>query len=124
MGHRLNAMAIPRPLSRPEIEPYLVEQPTMSSLNQKGAESSGDRIDIDRRKGRRNPQQLQTDSERDRGRFGTSHGHMDPNRPVEQASYWAMQAQIRLLMERMEMIEIEGLSEAPPEYASAYGSNR
>ncbi|KAK1234632.1 hypothetical protein PQX77_002157 [Marasmius sp. AFHP31] len=48
--------------------------------------------------------------------------HGDDNRPVDQASYRAMQAQIQLLMQRVE--RIEGTEEAPPEYVSAYGSSR
>ncbi|KAJ8089489.1 hypothetical protein PM082_014742 [Marasmius tenuissimus] len=46
----------------------------------------------------------------------------DDNRPVDQASYRALQAQVRLLMQRME--RVEGVDEAPPEYVSAYGSSR
>ncbi|KAK1216441.1 hypothetical protein PQX77_020939 [Marasmius sp. AFHP31] len=43
----------------------------------------------------------------------------DDNSPVDQAIYRTMQAQIRLLMQRME--RIEAVEEAPPEYVSAYG---
>ncbi|KAJ8089469.1 hypothetical protein PM082_014720 [Marasmius tenuissimus] len=46
----------------------------------------------------------------------------DDNRPVDQASYWALQVQVQLLMQRME--RVEGVEEGPPEYVSAYGSSR
>ncbi|KAJ8089477.1 hypothetical protein PM082_014728 [Marasmius tenuissimus] len=42
------------------------------------------------------------------------------NRPVDRASYQALQAQVRLLMQRME--RVEGVEEAPPEYVPAYSS--
>ncbi|KAK1218232.1 hypothetical protein PQX77_019083 [Marasmius sp. AFHP31] len=48
--------------------------------------------------------------------------HVDDNRPVDQASYRAMQAQMQLLMQRVE--RMEAIEEAPPEYVSAYGSGR
>ncbi|KAK1215089.1 hypothetical protein PQX77_022308, partial [Marasmius sp. AFHP31] len=51
---------------------------------------------------------------------GETSTHRDNNRPVDQASYQAMQAQIQLLMQKVE--RMEAVEEAPPEYVSAYGS--
>ncbi|KAJ8089487.1 hypothetical protein PM082_014739 [Marasmius tenuissimus] len=61
-----------------------------------------------------NPQQPHTD--RDGGEIGVTSNLGDDNR------YQAMQAQIQMLMQRME--RIEAVEEAPPEYVSAYGSSR
>ncbi|KAJ8089479.1 hypothetical protein PM082_014731 [Marasmius tenuissimus] len=47
---------------------------------------------------------------------------VDNNLPVDQASYRAMQAQIQLLMQKVE--RMESVEEAPPEYISSYGSSR
>ncbi|KAJ8089480.1 hypothetical protein PM082_014732 [Marasmius tenuissimus] len=54
---------------------------------------------------------------------GESLTHRNDNGPVDwQASYRALQAQVQLLMRRME--RVEAVEEAPPEYISAYGSSR
>ncbi|KAJ8089635.1 hypothetical protein PM082_014895 [Marasmius tenuissimus] len=62
----------------------------------------------------------QPDTARDNVGVGTF--REDDDGPVDQASYRTMQAQIRLLMQRME--RMEAVEQAPPEYVSAYGSNR
>ncbi|KAJ8089618.1 hypothetical protein PM082_014876 [Marasmius tenuissimus] len=121
--HDLHKMAIPHPLSPPPppiLGPYPTERlstPTSIS-NRKGAKGSNRHLkhmetnqSIDFR---------QPELEQERGPDGSS--HEDPNRPVGQASYWAMQAQMRLLMQRIE--RIEAAEQAPPEYVSAYGSSR
>ncbi|KAJ8089486.1 hypothetical protein PM082_014738 [Marasmius tenuissimus] len=61
-----------------------------------------------------NPQQPRT--EQDSSKSGETSTLGDDSR------YRAIQAQIRLLMQRVE--RIEGVEEAPPEYVSAYGSSR
>ncbi|KAJ8089474.1 hypothetical protein PM082_014725 [Marasmius tenuissimus] len=61
-----------------------------------------------------NPEQPQTEPESSESDETSTLG--DNNR------YRAMQAQIQLLMQRVE--RIEGVEEAPPEYVSTYGSGR
>ncbi|KAJ8089460.1 hypothetical protein PM082_014711 [Marasmius tenuissimus] len=55
-------------------------------------------------------------------RRGGDPSHQDDNRPVDQASYRALQAQVQLLMQRLE--RVEAVEEAPPEYVSARRSSR
>ncbi|KAK1234531.1 hypothetical protein PQX77_002265, partial [Marasmius sp. AFHP31] len=98
--------------------PYTIERsstPTSTS-NRKGAEGSNrllEHTNTNQSIGFRQPE-----LELEKGPDGSS--HEDPDRPVNRASYRAMQAQMRLLMQRVE--RIEATEQAPPEYVSAYGS--
>ncbi|KAL0057152.1 hypothetical protein AAF712_016215, partial [Marasmius tenuissimus] len=64
----------------------------------------------------------QTEQDAPGDQSGQTSTLVDDNRPVDQASYWAMQAQIQLLMQTVE--RMESVEEGPPEYVSAYGSSR
>ncbi|KAJ8089493.1 hypothetical protein PM082_014748 [Marasmius tenuissimus] len=64
----------------------------------------------------------QPHAERGGGGGGEYSTDGDDNGPVDESRYRAMQAQIQLLMRRIERMEAE--DEMPPEYVSANGSSR
>ncbi|KAJ8089464.1 hypothetical protein PM082_014715 [Marasmius tenuissimus] len=105
------------PVSNPPRERK--EPPSVLTLSQKVAEGSNHRVtEPTTDEQSTNPRQSLIEQEDDEsGRTSTL---ADDNRPVDQASYRALQAQVRLLMQRVE--RVEGVEEAPPEYVSAYGS--
>ncbi|KAL0057117.1 hypothetical protein AAF712_016256, partial [Marasmius tenuissimus] len=106
----------------PVIEPYLVGKPPISS-------SSSDQKGVDLKfENREREEQLAPDDQSfDSGvpeEDSSEIDELDQNEgigAVDQARFSAMQAQIRLLVERVERIEAAEPPEAPPEYVSAYG---
>ncbi|KAJ8089458.1 hypothetical protein PM082_014709 [Marasmius tenuissimus] len=92
------------------------ETPSMPTTNQKVVQVS-DHWVIEPTRGQPSIDSQQPDTERG---GGETSNHGDDNRPVDQASYRAMQTQIQLLMQRME--RMEAVDETPPEYVSTYGN--
>ncbi|KAJ8089631.1 hypothetical protein PM082_014889 [Marasmius tenuissimus] len=117
-----NNMRAPSSLPR-AVDPYLLKKPPMSSSNRKVIEMSCYLLEymsvdhfIDRRQHEPEPEPEQT-----RREDGLPHDGI--NEPIDEARLSVVQAQIRVLMRRMERVETADLNEAPPEYVSAYGSN-
>ncbi|KAL0058439.1 hypothetical protein AAF712_014883 [Marasmius tenuissimus] len=101
------------PVSNPL--PERKEPLSMPISNRKAVEGSDHSV-VEPTAGEQSTDFQQPHTERDDGDSGETTTLGDDNR------YRAVQAQIRLLMQRME--RIEGVEEAPPEYVSAYGSGR
>ncbi|KAJ8089614.1 hypothetical protein PM082_014872 [Marasmius tenuissimus] len=120
--HELEDQIIPRPLSLPppRLDPYLKGKPPTPTptSTQEGGEDSDRQIE------HTGGDQL-LDSQESNFEPGGGVGGPSPedrNGPINQVSYQAIQAQIRMLVQRME--RMEAADEAPPEYVSAHGSNR
>ncbi|KAK1231234.1 hypothetical protein PQX77_005659 [Marasmius sp. AFHP31] len=101
------------------IDPYIMEKPLILSPNQKGLESS--HHCLGHSEGEQNPNP-DPPSDLHHGRESGGPSGEETNEAVNPVTQLAMQDQIRSLMQRVERIEAGEQPEAPPEYASAYGS--
>ncbi|KAJ8089476.1 hypothetical protein PM082_014727 [Marasmius tenuissimus] len=95
------------------------EPSSMPASNRKAVEGSHHRVTETTGKESSDPRQSHPEQNDESGQTSTL---VDDNEPIDRASYRAMQAQMRLLMHKVERMEF--VEEAPPEYVSAYGGSR
>ncbi|KAJ8089491.1 hypothetical protein PM082_014745 [Marasmius tenuissimus] len=97
------------------------ELPSMPVLSRKAMEGSSRRV-TEPTGGEQSTDPRQSHTEQEADESGQNPTLVHDNGPIDRASYRAMQAQVQLLMQKME--RMESIEEGPPEYVSAYGSSR